>query len=106
MFAALDVKKIRKISHQQVINGKFAMTETLYEKITSCFKTSVIKDLKGIPQKAKMQVLKETAKRIEQLRKQLICKATINFREDGKPLADQKLKVLLTDESEDDEEEM
>jgi hypothetical protein len=34
----------------------------------SCIKQAIIKDLKGIPQKSKMTVLKETIKRIETLR--------------------------------------
>ena len=69
-----------------MISGKFALTEPLYDKVIQCFKTSVMKDLKGVPPKNKMSVLKETAKRIEQLRRQLVCKTTLKFDEDGKPL--------------------
>ena len=65
---------------------------------------TITKDLKGIPPKTKMQVLKETAKRVDQLRKQLVCKASLQHDAQGQSLPDQKEYIMLTDESSSDSE--
>jgi hypothetical protein len=45
----------------------------------SCIKQAIIKDLKGIPQKSKMTVLKETIKRVETLRTWIAVKGEVSI---------------------------
>ena len=64
------------------------LTDESFDSMISCIKQAIIKDLKGIPQKSKMTVLKETIKRIETLRTWIAVKGEESVADEEKTIFD------------------
>ena len=81
----MSTKELRKLQHANVSHGRFAMTDSLYDKVSSNLKACVLKELKSVAVKSRMPILKAISSKIQVLRKQLVCKSTVKFNEDGEP---------------------
>ena len=50
-------------------NGKFCMTDGMFDLFINALKQSIIKDVKFVNQKTKMQLLKQSINSFEKMRK-------------------------------------
>ena len=87
MFKQLKLKRIYKFTRKLLKDEGLAIDDTLFDSFVNSFKQSIIKEIKFVPQKTKMIILKQQLSRFEKLRKFISLRPELQLNQDGTVMA-------------------